>query len=90
MKTLPAAKPYCNTAPHNLPPSKRVQSTGDQLTDEILGILIGFAKVLEKRNGWVDCITCQQAEAEIRQLIESECSKVDAHGELLRRIPKTT
>lgn len=46
--------------------------TGDDLTDQIYGILVGFAKVLSDREGHIDVITLNDSAEEIRDLIRKQ------------------
>jgi hypothetical protein len=45
------------------------ERTGDELTDYIWGILLGFLQVLQKRNGNVDYMTFNDSIQEVRELI---------------------
>ena len=52
-------------------PADRLRASyGDELKDVIFGILLGFKYKLDEREGWIDIITCREADAEIRQLLE--------------------
>ena len=45
------------------------ERTGDELTDYIWGIFLGFLQVLQKRNGNVDFMTFNDSIQEVRELI---------------------
>jgi hypothetical protein len=45
------------------------ERTGDELTDYIWGIFLGFLEVFQKRNGNVDFITFNDSIQEVRELI---------------------
>lgn len=53
----------------SMKPEKRTANFGDDVTNRIIGILIGFSKKYEMRDGWIDIITTREAEKEIKQLI---------------------
>ena len=57
------------------PPEKRGKNTGDPLYDKILGILVGFSIVYDSRDKHIDIITVNQAELEIKKLIQEEKNK---------------
>ena len=51
-------------------PELRIRETsGDPLYDRIVGILIGYSRIYDMRDGWIDIITTRDAEKEIKQLI---------------------
>lgn len=56
-----------------LAPRARLRgSTGDDLGDEMTGILIGFATILRQRGDHIDFITCRYAAAEMLEMVERE------------------
>ena len=57
-------------------PENRTSDFGDPVTNKIMGILIAYSKIYDKRDGWIDILTTRDAEKEIRQLI------VDCGGDL--------
>lgn len=58
-----------------VPPEQRTLPYNNILDDKIAGILIGFSKMLEIRNNWIDFITVSDATREIKQLINEEKCK---------------
>lgn len=52
------------------PEDRMRELSGDPLYDRIVGILIGFAEVLQKRDNWIDVITTRRAREEINQLLK--------------------
>lgn len=53
----------------NQKPEERVSDCGRPLDNKIRGILLAFAKKYDMRDGWLDIITAEDAEKEIRNLI---------------------
>jgi len=51
-------------------PEKRTPDFGDATTNRIMGILIAYSKRYDMRDGWIDILTTQDAEEEIKQLIK--------------------
>lgn len=62
-------------------PAERIRgSSGDPLDDEMCGILIGFATILQARGGHIDFITCRYAVAEMREMVQREREKAVEAG----------
>ena len=50
-------------------PQDRVREPSDTIDNKISGILIGYSKIYDMRDGWIDFITTGDASKEIKQLI---------------------
>lgn len=51
------------------PEDRIIEKSNDPISDKIIGILIGYSKSYDMRDGWIDIITTRDAEREIKQLI---------------------
>lgn len=50
-------------------PQDRVREPSDTIDNKISGILIGYSKIYDMRDGWIDFLTTGDAKDEIKQLI---------------------
>lgn len=53
----------------SMSPQDRVRESSDTIDNKIVGILIGYSKIYDMRNGWIDILTTGDARDEIKQLI---------------------
>ncbi len=58
----------------DMKPHKRVREGEETAEDDFLGILIGFARRYDMRDGYIDIITTSDARKEFKQLMKKYCN----------------